>query len=149
MNGFRTTIGFAQAALLWFAASGAPGLARADDIPSPCASLKRIVAARADGFSTLTPTDASGIAQPYGRDPHCAAAGSAYQCEWTPQPDARTPSDALESVAADIAACLPDATHDVNSPARQHFYLGERGQRTQIAVTAVGGGRIRLTVSGR
>ena len=149
MNGFHNATRFAGATLLLLAISGIVGQARADDIPSPCTSLKRIVAARPGGFSRLTPEDGHGIAQPYGSDPRCEAVHGAFQCEWTPQQGAGSTTDALEGVAADIASCLPDATHDVNSPARQHFYLGERGNRTQIAVTTVGAGRIRLTVSGR
>lgn len=148
MNRFYNVAHLAGAALL-ITVSGAVGTARADDIPSPCTTLKRIVAARPSGFSTLTPEDSQGIARPNGSDPRCEVANGTYRCEWTPHDDAGTTSDALEGVAADIAACLPDATHDVNSPVRQHFYLGERGDRTQIAVTIAGGSRIRLVVSGR
>ena len=148
MNTFRRAAHFAGTALL-VALSGAVGSARADDIPSPCAALKRIVAAGPGGLSTLTPEDGRGIAQPYGSDPQCGATKGTYRCEWTPRQDAGSASDALEGAAADIASCLPAATHDVNSPARQHFYLGERGDRTQITLTVAGGGRIRLTVSGR
>lgn len=147
MNGFRKAATLTGITLL-LALSGVVGTARADDVPSPCTSLKRIVAARPDGFSTLTPEDGHGIAQPYGSDPQCRVTNGAYRCEWTPRPDAGTTTDALEGVAADIAACLPDATHDVNSPARQHFYLGDRNDRTQITVTTAGGGRISLAVSG-
>lgn len=147
MNGFHTTR-FAGAALLLTALS-VVGPAHADDVPSPCTALKRIVAARPGGFASLTPTDGNGIAQPYGSDPHCGAANGAYQCEWTPRQNTGTGSDALEKVAADIASCLPDATHDVNSPSRQHFYIGDRGNRTQITATTAGSGRIRLTVSSR
>jgi hypothetical protein len=53
----------------------------------------------------------------------------------------------LQGVGADIASCLPDATHDQNSPARQHFYLGARGDRTEITATAAGASRVTLTVS--
>jgi hypothetical protein len=52
-------------------------------------------------------------------------------------------------VAADIAACLPDATHDQNSPGRQHFYIGARAQRTQITATTAGAGKLTLAVSGK
>lgn len=147
MNGFHHATR-AAAVVLMLAVSGVMGTARADDVPSLCTSLKRIVAARPAAFSTLTPGDSAGIAQPNGRDPHCELSNGAYRCEWTPREGASA-SDALEGVAADIAACLPDATHDQNSPARQHFFLGERGDRTQIAATVADGGRIRLVVSGR
>lgn len=148
MNGVHNTMCVAASALL-LTAYGASRTARADDVPSPCPALKRIVAAEPQGFSALTPEDGRGIAQPYGSEPRCEVANGTYRCEWTPGGDAGTTSDALEGVAADIAACLPDATHDVNSPARQRFYLGDRSRRTYITVTAAGGGRIRLTVSGR
>ncbi|PXW24731.1 hypothetical protein [Paraburkholderia caballeronis] len=140
-------IRFAGMALL-AALSVSAGTARADDIPSPCTALKHIVAARQDGFGALTPADGRGVSEPYGSDPRCSAGRGSYQCEWTPHQDAGTATDALEGVAADIASCLPDATHDVNSPSRQHFYLGERGNRTQITATTIGAGRVRLTVSG-
>lgn len=148
MNRFYKMTHLAGAALL-IAVSGIVGTARADDLPSPCTTLKRIVAAGPGGFSTLTPEDGLGIARPGGSDPRCGVAKGSYYCEWTSHGDAGTTSDALESVAADIAACLPDATHDMNSPVRQHFYLGQKGERTEIAVSTVGGGRIRLVVSGR
>lgn len=147
MNSFRTAARFAGVALLVLA--GAAGSVRADDVPSPCAALRRIVSARPDGFATLTPEDGHGIARPDGSNPQCLAAKGTYRCEWTPRQGAGTTTDALEGVAADIASCLPDATHDVNSPSRQHFYLGSRSDRTQITVTAVEGGRITLVVSGR
>jgi hypothetical protein len=149
MNRFHQVAERLVAPALLFAILGVVGTAHADDVPSPCSALTRIVAARPGGFSTLTPADGHGIAQPYGSDAQCGIATGAYRCEWTPNQDAGTGPDALEGVAADIAACLPDATHDVNSPARQHFYIGERGNRTEITVTQVAGGRVRLMVSGR
>jgi hypothetical protein len=148
MNGVCHAARFAGRALL-LTIPIAIGTARANDVPSPCAALKHIVAARPGGFSTLTPEDGHGIAQPYGSNSRCGIANGAYRCEWTPGRDAGSTSDALEGVAADIASCLPDATHDVNSPGRQHFYLGERGNGTQITVTTADGSRIRLDVSAR
>lgn len=127
----------------------APSLARADDAPSPCGALKRIVAAAPDGFTGLSPADVNGVAQPYGDDAQCSASHDSYQCLWTPHHDAGSSADALQSVAADIASCLPAATHDQNSPARQHFYLGQRDQRTQITATTAGPNKLRLVVSGK
>ncbi|HEY1609390.1 MAG TPA: hypothetical protein VGG24_08995 [Paraburkholderia sp.] len=147
MNSFPDAARIASTALL-LALTGVVGNARADDVPSPCTALKRIVSASPDGFSTLTPEDGHGIARPDGSNPQCGAANRTYRCEWTPRQGTGTVSDAVEGVAADIASCLPDATHDVNSPARQHFYLGNRGNRTQITVTTADGGRIALVVSG-
>jgi hypothetical protein len=123
--------------------------ARADDAPSPCAALKRIVAAAPGGFAQLSPGDGQGVAQPYGDDAQCGAAHASYQCVWTPHGDAGSSASALQAVAADIAACLPDATHDVNSPARQHFYLGARDARTQITATTAGANKLKLVVSGK
>ncbi|NML31657.1 hypothetical protein [Paraburkholderia antibiotica] len=123
--------------------------ASADDSPRPCAALKRIVAAAPDGFASLTPEDGKGVAQPYGDDAQCSAAHRSFQCTWTPHQAAGANADALEAVAADIASCLPDATHDQNSPGRQHFYLGAKGQRTEITLTPQGTNRLRLVVSGR
>ncbi len=89
--------------------------AHADDSPSPCSALKRIVAA-APNFSSLSVLDGRAVAQPYGDDAQCAASQTNYRCTWTPR--GGSSADALQGVAADIASCLPDATHDQNSPAR-------------------------------
>ena len=126
-----------------------PAVALADDAPSPCAALKRIVAAAPDGFTGLSQAEVNGVAQPYGDDAQCNASHDSYQCLWTPHHDAGSSADALQSVAADIASCLPDATHDQNSPARQHFYLGARGKRTQITATTAGASKLRLVVTGK
>ncbi|WP_017777473.1 hypothetical protein [Paraburkholderia kururiensis] len=117
-----------------------------DDTPSPCAALKRIVAAAPQGFQSLGPDDGRAVAQPYGDDARCTPSHAAYRCEWTPH-GAGSSAAALQGVGADIASCLPDATHDQNSPARQHFYLGARGDRTEITATAAGASRVTLTVS--
>jgi hypothetical protein len=126
-----------------------PGAASADDAPSPCKALKRIVAAAPGGFASIQPGDGQAVAQPYGADAHCAASHGSYECTWTKGPDPGSASDALEAVAADIAACLPDATHDQNTPARQHFTIGPREQRIQITATAAGAARLKLAVSGK
>jgi hypothetical protein len=121
----------------------------ADDAPSPCASLKQIVAAAPDGLASLSPDDGKGVAQPYGDDAQCAASQRSFQCTWTPHHDAGSNADALQAVAADIASCLPNATHDQNSPGRQHFYLGAKGGRTDITLTPAGANKLRLVVSGK
>jgi hypothetical protein len=120
--------------------------ARADDTPSPCAALKRIVAAAPQGFQSLGPGDGRAVAEPYGDDARCTPSRAAYRCEWTPH-DAGSSAAALQGMGADIASCLPDATHDQNSPGRQHFYLGARGDRTEITAAAAGASRVTLTVS--
>ena len=117
----------------------------ADDTPTPCDALKHIVAA-APGFSSLTPEDGRAVALPYGDDAKCASSHGSYQCVWTSHGGSTV--DALQGVAADIASCLPDATHDQNSPSRQHFYLGARGQRTQIVATTAGANKLKLVISG-
>jgi hypothetical protein len=139
----RLTLGAAALAVVL------PAVALADDAPSPCAALKRIVAAAPDGFTGLSQAEVNGVAQPYGDDAQCTASHDSYQCLWTPHHDAGSSADALQSVAADIASCLPDATHDQNSPARQHFYLGARGKRTQITATTAGASKLRLVVTGK
>lgn len=127
-------------------ALAAPLAVHADDSASPCAALKRIVAAAPQHFASLSPDDGRAVAQPYGDDAQCAAGHGTYQCQWSAR-DAGSGTNALEGVGADIASCLPDATHDVNSPGRQHFYLGERGSRTEITAQTEGGARVKLTVS--
>jgi hypothetical protein len=126
-------------------ASFVPGFASADDTPSPCAALKRIVAA-SPGFAALNPDDGKAAALPYGEDAQCAATHGSYQCTWTSR--GGSSADALQAVAADIASCLPDATHDQNSPSRQHFYLGARGHRTEIVAATAGTNKLKLVISG-
>ncbi|CAB3772911.1 hypothetical protein [Paraburkholderia humisilvae] len=126
-----------------------PAAAHADDAPSPCAALKRIIAAAPDAFTQLSPADGQGVAQPYGDDAQCSATHASYQCVWTPHSDAGSSAAALQAVAADIASCLPDATHDINSPVAQHFYIGARDARTQITATTAGASRLKLVVSGK
>jgi hypothetical protein len=70
-------------------------------------------------------------------------------CTWTKVAEAGSAADALQGVAADIASCLPEATHDQNSPGRQHFYIGAHGQRTQITATTAGAAKLMLVVSGK
>jgi hypothetical protein len=126
----------------------APLAAHADDSASPCNALKRIVAAAPQRFASLSPEDGRAVAQPYGDDAQCATNRSTYQCLWSTREGGEgSAANALEGVGADIASCLPNATHDVNSPGRQHFYLGERGSRTEITAQTDGAGRVRLTVS--
>jgi hypothetical protein len=81
--------------------------------------------------------------------PSRTATTRSYQCLWTPHHDAGSSADALQSVAADVASCLPEATHDLNTPARQHFYVGPRDKRTQITATTAGPNKLKLTVSGK
>ncbi|MEZ2353899.1 hypothetical protein [Caballeronia sp. RCC_10] len=117
--------------------------ARADDTPTPCDALKRIVAA-SPKFSSLTALDGRPIALSYGDDAQCAASQTNYRCTWTPH--GGSGADALQSVAADVAACLPDATHDENSHARQHFTIGPRGSRTEIAASQAGANTLKLEI---
>ncbi|QGZ65892.1 hypothetical protein [Paraburkholderia acidisoli] len=141
-SSIRSVIAFGCAC----AALTAPLAARADDSASPCAALKRIVAAAPQHFASLNPADGRAVAQPYGDDAQCATSGKSYQCTWSAR-DAGSGTNALEGVGADIASCLPDATHDGNAPGRQHFYLGERGSRTEITAQTVGASRVKLSVT--
>ncbi|WP_250532544.1 hypothetical protein [Caballeronia sp. AZ10_KS36] len=134
--------GVALAALYCGVLTTAPA-ARADDTPSPCDALKRIVAA-SPTFSSLTASDGRPLALPYGDDAQCAASQTNYRCTWTPR--GGSSADALQGVAADIASCLPDATHDQNSPARQHFYIGARGARTEITAAQAGSNKLNLEI---
>jgi hypothetical protein len=125
-----------------------PLATHADDSASPCAALKRIVAAAPQHFASLSPEDGRAVAQPYGDDAQCATNRGMYQCMWSThggEPGSAT--NALEGVGADIASCLPNATHDVNSPGRQHFYLGERGSRTAITAQTDGATHVKLSIS--
>ncbi|BAO87624.1 MULTISPECIES: hypothetical protein [Caballeronia] len=119
--------------------------AYADDTPNPCDALKRIVAA-APNFASLSAIDGRAIALSHGDDVKCAASQTNYRCTWTPR--GGSGAEALQGVAADIASCLPDATHDQNAPARQHFYLGARGARTEISVAQAGSNKLTLEIYG-
>lgn len=121
----------------------------ADDSPSPCTALKRIVAAAPQGFGSLGPNDGRAIALPYGSDAACANSHDTYECQWLPNPGAGSVADALQAVAADIASCLPNATHDQNTPGLQHFYIGAKGARTEISATTAGDTKLKLVVSGK
>jgi hypothetical protein len=138
----------ASAGLAWACMSTA-AIALADDTPNPCDALKRIVAAAPHGFTSLRPDDGKAVALPYGSDAQCATKAGTYTCSWTKGANAGSTADVLQGVAADIAACLPDATHDQNSPGRQHFYIGTREQRTQITVTTARAGKLTLAVAGK
>ena len=143
LNRATAFAGLAAAAVC--GASFAPGFASADDTPSPCAALKRIVAA-SPGFAALNPDDGKAAALPYGEDAQCAATHGSYQCTWTSR--GGSSADALQAVAADIASGRHDATHDQNSPSRQHFYLGARGHRTEIVAATAGTNKLKLVISG-
>lgn len=119
--------------------------AHADDTPNSCDALKRIVAA-SPNFASLSAIDGRPIALSYGDGVNCAASQTHYECTWTPR--GNSGADALQSVAADIASCLPDATHDQNSPARQHFYIGARGARTEITAAQAGSNKLKLEIYG-
>lgn len=138
------TLRLAATALLFLT----PLATHADDSASPCAALKRIVAAAPQHFASLSPDDGRAVAQPYSDDAQCTATRGTYQCIWsTRNPDSGSGTDALEGVGADIASCLPNATHDGNAPGRQHFYLGERGSRTEITAQSASANHVKLTVS--
>jgi hypothetical protein len=125
-----------------------PALVFADDTPSSCDALRQIVAAAPDGFKSLRGTNgAAGVALPYGDDARCMVTDGGYQWTWTPR--GGSGADALQAAGAEIAACLPDATHDLNTPALQRFYMGELGHRTQITATLFGATRLRLAVTAR
>jgi hypothetical protein len=128
------------AALLTLLVAGA---ARADDTPSPCRAIKRIVAAAPDGFQSFAGEGAStseALILSSGQTPaDCRVAGHALVCTWTS-------GGGLESFAADLAACLPEATHDLNTPSRQHFTVGPKGQRTSLTASTLGDTRLKLEV---
>ncbi len=126
-----------------------PASSFADDTPSPCAALKRIVAAAPDGFTNLHANDGVTVAQPYGTGASCAGSHDSYECQWLPNPGAGSVADALQAVAADIASCLPEATHDQNTPGLQHFYIGPKDSRTQISATTAAENKLKIVVSGK
>lgn len=102
----------------------------------------------AAALHSLGPNDGRAVARPYGDDAQCTMVERTYQCEWDTR-DAGGGIDAIEGIGADIASCLPDAMHDLNSPERQHFYIGSLGNRTEIAARTVSQTRVRLSVSQR
>ncbi|SAK94059.1 hypothetical protein AWB75_06756 [Caballeronia catudaia] len=141
-TGPRATL---AALLPFFCCLLATAPAHADDTSNACDTLKRIVAA-APTFSSLAAIDGRAIARSHGDDVKCAASQTNYRCTWTP--GGGSGAEALQGVAADIASCLPDATHDQNSPARQHFYLGARGARTEITAAQASSNKLTLEIYG-
>jgi hypothetical protein len=107
------------------------------------------VSAAPQGFEALGPNDGRAVAQPYGSDASCISTHDSYECQWSSNPGAGSVADALQAVAADIASCLPNATHDQNTPGFQHFYIGAKSARTEISATTASGTRLKLIVSGK
>jgi hypothetical protein len=50
-------------------------------------------------------------------------------------------------MGADIAACLPNVIHDVNTPTRQHFIVTTPERRVNVTASVVAPNELRLRVT--
>lgn len=108
-----------------------------------CPALQRIVAAP-DWRAMVH--DGAGL--PGLEQATCTAHAGSLDCRWRAHWDADgTVSDPLEELGADIAACFPQALHDVNTPRSQHFKI--RTPRGIVGMRAAlqGQRELRLSVS--
>jgi hypothetical protein len=115
-----------------------------------CPALTHVVSAADSSFAGLSGDPAA--RPPAAQDAaDCRASASAYDCQWQVRANADNPSGtasvALQALGADIAACLPEAVHDVNSPGRQHFYIKRGANRVTVTATAPAAASLRLVVT--
>ena len=111
-----------------------------------CPALKHIVGAGDTASLRDDPAARPILAQ---GPVECHIAGNTYDCHWQAVSASSdgTAAAALQELGADIAACLPDAVHDVNSPSRQHFYIESDTARVNVTATTQGNSQLRLVVS--
>jgi hypothetical protein len=110
-----------------------------------CPALKQIVAASDFKQSRTAPT---------ARLPGVAAAEdyrtttNTFDCHWRAHWQADgVINDPLEEMGADIAACLPNVIHDVNTPTRQHFVVTGMDRRVSVTASVVAPNELRLYVT--
>jgi hypothetical protein len=115
-----------------------------------CPALTHVVSAADSSFAGLS--DDPAARPPAAQDAaDCRASASSYDCQWQVWANADNPSGtasvALQALGADIAACLPEAVHDVNNPGRQHFYIKRGANRVTVTATAPAASSVRLVVT--
>jgi len=110
-----------------------------------CPALRQIVAA-AD-FRQLHDAPAAqlpGLASPQD----CRTTTYAFDCHWHAHwPADGVINDPLEEMGADIAACLPNVIHDVNTPTHQHFVVTGMERRVSVTASIISPNELRLLVT--
>src|ERR1700731_1896209 len=119
------------------------------DAAGICPALTHIVDASGNRARFASLHDDPAARPPRVKDAaDCRSAANAYDCHWQVQAnDEGGASAALQTLGADIAACLPDAVHDVNSPGRQHFYIKRDAGQGNITAATQGASVLRLVVT--
>ena len=110
-----------------------------------CPALRQIVAA-AD-FRQLHDVPAAqlpGVAS--AQD--CRTTTHTFDCHWRAHWQADgVVNDPLEEMGADIAACLPNVIHDVNTPTHQHFVVTGMERRVAVTASIISPNELRLFVT--
>jgi hypothetical protein len=138
----------ARAVLACTAAAFAFTTAHAGETPEPpdiCPALKAIVASsdfaqlRSESAARLPGVDAA---------QDCRTSAHVLDCRWRAhwQADGFV-NDPLEELGADVAACLPNVVHDVNTPTRQHFIVKDDARRVNVTASVVGQDELRLRIT--
>ena len=138
----------ARAVLACTAAAFAFTTAHAGESPEPpdiCPALKTIVAS--SDFAQLRSEPAARLP---GIDPaeDCRTSAHVLDCHWRAhwQADGFV-NDPLEELGADVAACLPNVVHDVNTPSRQHFIVKTDDRRVNVTASVLGQDELRLRIT--
>ncbi|HXZ09277.1 MAG TPA: hypothetical protein VEI25_14605 [Paraburkholderia sp.] len=110
-----------------------------------CPALRQIVAA--SDFRQLHDAPAAqlpGVAS--AQD--CRTTTHAFDCHWRAHWQADgVVNDPLEEMGADIAACLPNVIHDVNTPTHQHFVVTGMDRRVSVTASVISPNELRLLVT--
>ncbi len=129
------------AALLSIAAHGALAAEPVD----VCPALRQIVAS--SDFRQLRNEPAARLPGVASAD-DCRTSAHAFDCRWRAHWEADgVVTDPLEEIGADIAACLPNVVHDVNTPTRQHFVVTAPDRRVSVTASVVAPNELRLRVT--
>jgi hypothetical protein len=110
-----------------------------------CPALKQIVAA--SDFKQLRNVPAAQLPGVESAD-DCRTSTHTFDCRWRAHWQADgVVNDPLEEIGADIAACLPNVIHDVNTPTRQHFIVTAPERRVNVTASVVAPNELRLRVT--
>ncbi|SEJ74603.1 hypothetical protein [Paraburkholderia diazotrophica] len=78
----------------------------------------------------------------------CRANAHSYDCHWRAHWEADGfVNDPLEEIGADMAACFPNAVHDINTPTRQHFIVKTADRRVSVTASVRSQNELRLRIA--
>ncbi|TKC89504.1 hypothetical protein FAZ69_11290 [Trinickia terrae] len=113
--------------------------------PDICPALKTIVAS--SDYAHLRSEPAAKLPGVDAAD-DCHTSAHVLDCRWHAHWKADGfVNDPLEELGADVAACLPNVVHDVNTPTRQHFIVKAADRRVNVTASVVGQDELRLRVT--